>query len=62
VPETGAREEAAAGEGPPLQTVDDRIAQCQELRERSFPLYRRLGFRETGGALEVDLRELRSPS
>lgn len=30
--------------------------------ERSFPLYRRLGFRETGGELEADLRTARSPS
>jgi GNAT superfamily N-acetyltransferase len=30
--------------------------------ERSFPLYRRLGFCETGALLELDLRERRSPS
>jgi GNAT superfamily N-acetyltransferase len=29
---------------------------------RSFPLYRRLGFRETEAVLEVDLRAHRSPS
>jgi GNAT superfamily N-acetyltransferase len=30
--------------------------------QRSFPLYRRLGFRETGGMLEVDLRPKDRPS
>ncbi|HWW54988.1 MAG TPA: GNAT family N-acetyltransferase, partial [Acidimicrobiales bacterium] len=30
--------------------------------QRSFPLYRRLGFRESGGVLELDLRDRHQPS